>query len=79
MVSQQGSGTSRVMSDIEYNLVTTLSNLLQGHEVLAKYADDAEKAGDSECATLFRTLRDQNAASAQQLRAALGRHLSGGQ
>ncbi len=78
MVSQQGTGTSNVMSDMEYNLVTTLSNLLQAHEVLAKYADDADKTGDSDCATIFRTLRDQNAASAQQLRAALGRHLSGG-
>lgn len=67
------------IADIEYNLVTTLSNLLQGQEVLEKYAKDADQAGDSECATLFRTIRENNRNSAQQVRAALGRHISGGQ
>jgi rubrerythrin len=79
VVNQQAGDASKPISDIEYNLVTTLSNLLQAHEVLAKYADDAQKAGDTDCSTIFRTLRDQNAATAQQLRGALGRHLSGGQ
>ena len=67
------------VSNLEYDLVTTLSNLLQGEEVLNKYAQDAEQAGDSECATLFRTLMDNNRASAQQVRNALQRHLGGGQ
>jgi rubrerythrin len=67
------------IADIEYDLVTTLSNLLQGEEVLEKYAKDAEQAGDAECATLFRTIRENNRSSAQQVRAALGRHIAGGQ
>ena len=67
------------VSNLEYDLVTTLSNLLQGAEVLQKYAQDAEQAGDSECTTLFHTLLDSNRAAAQQIRNALQRHLSGGQ
>ncbi len=67
------------VSNIEYDLITTLSNLLQGSEALHKYAQDAEQAGDAESATLFRTLMDNNRASAQQFRSALQRHLGGGQ
>ena len=66
------------VSNLEYDLVTTLSNLLQGMETLEKYAKDAEQAGDQECATLFRTLRENNRNSAQQIRSALGRHIGGG-
>ena len=73
-------GVSRYgVSNLEYDIVTTLSNLLEGVEALEKYAQDAEQAGDQECATIFRTLRENNRNSAQQLRSALARHLSGGQ
>lgn len=64
------------IANIEYNLITTMANLLNGVEVLEKYANDAEQAGDSECATIFRTIRESNKSSAQQLRGALARHLS---
>ena len=66
------------VSNIEYDIITTLSNLLQGQEVMDKYAKDAEAAGDQECATIFHTLRDGNRNAVQQLRSALGRHMSGG-
>ena len=71
----QGQGRFGV-SNIEYDIVTTLSNILEGMEALEKYAQDAEQAGDQECATIFRTLRENNRSSAQQLRSALSRHLS---
>lgn len=61
------------VSDLEYNVVTTLSNLLQSEEVLAKYADDADEAGDAELAGMFRSLRRQNQDHAEQLRSALCR------
>lgn len=73
----QGQGTYGV-SNIEYDLVTTLSNLLEGMEALQKYAQDAEQAGDQETATAFRTLRENNRSSAQQLRSALGRLMGSG-
>lgn len=66
------------VSDLEYDLVTTLSNLLEGMEVMEKYAKDAEAAGDQEAATAFRTLRENNRNSAQQIRTALARQLSAG-
>ncbi|HEV2107142.1 MAG TPA: hypothetical protein VGR16_02675 [Thermomicrobiales bacterium] len=65
-------------SNLEYDLVTTLSNLLQAQETLEKYAADAERANDQECATLFRTIRESNRGYINQLRSALGRHVSGG-
>ena len=66
------------VSNLEYDLVETLSNLLGGMEALEKYAQDAEQAGEQECATIFRTIRDNNRSSAQQLRNALARQFGKG-
>lgn len=63
------------VSDVEYNLVTTLSNLLQSEEVLEKYAADADKAGDTDVSRLFRDLRQSNKRAAKGLRTALARQL----
>lgn len=64
------------MSNLEYDLITTLSNLLEGIEALERYALDADQAGDQESATAFRTLRENNRSSVQQLRGALSRRLN---
>lgn len=64
------------VSNLEYDLITTMSNLLQGQEVLERYARDAEQAGDADCATLFREVWENNRRAAQQMRNALSRHLS---
>ncbi len=77
MVAGSGMGQYGV-SDLEYDLVTTLSNMLEAQETLEKYAADAEQANDQECATLFRTIRESNRGYINQLRSALGRHVSGG-
>lgn len=61
------------MSDLEYNIVTTLSNLMQGREVLDKYAQDAQRAGDQDTAEIFRTIQTNNDAAAGRLRNALSR------
>jgi len=65
------------VSNLEYDLIVTMSNLLQSQEVLAKYAQDAETAGDMDCATLFRELRESNRGTVQRFRNALSRHVSG--
>jgi hypothetical protein len=65
------SATSTTISDLEYDLVTTLSNLMQGREVLAKYASDAEKAGDMDAAEIFRTIQTTNDDHAERVRNAL--------
>jgi hypothetical protein len=64
------------MSNLEYDIVTTLSNLSQGFEALERYAADADQAGDGETATIFRTMQENNRTTIRQLRNALARHVS---
>lgn len=59
------------VSDVEYDIITTMSNLLQSEEVLRKYARDAEEAGNVEALELFRSLGDSNNDFAKRLRDAL--------
>lgn len=47
-------------SDVEYNVITTLSNLLQAEEVLRRYAEDAQEAGNTEVAQLFNEIEESN-------------------
>ena len=69
-------GRDYVVSDVEYNVITTLATLLQSEDVLAVYTEDAEQAGEEEIAALFSELRAQQRAIAQGLRAVLQRNLS---
>lgn len=66
------------VSDLEYNLITTLSNLLQAEDVLERYKADAEKAGEPEVGKLLDDLRKSNKRAARGLRAALARLLQQG-
>jgi rubrerythrin len=63
------------VSNLEYDLVTTLSNLMQGREALTKYASDAEQAGDQDAAEIFRTIQRNNEDAATRIRTALSRVL----
>ena len=65
-----------VVSDVEYNVITTLATLLQSEDVLAGYTEDAEQAGEEEIAALFSELRAQHRTLAKGLRAVLHRNLS---
>lgn len=65
----------QTVSNLEYDLVTTLSNLMQGREVLGQYAKDAEQAGDRDAAEIFRTIQRNNDDAAGRIRSALGRVL----
>jgi hypothetical protein len=73
----QGS-TGFSVSDLEYNLITTLSNLLQSEEVLARYTKDAEDAGENEIAESFRRLRNHNGEVAVRMRQELQRMIAQG-
>jgi hypothetical protein len=64
------------ISNLEYDLVTTLSNLLEGQEVLQEYTTDAEEAGDEEAAAIFRSIQECNQDAALRIRGALGRIMS---
>ena len=56
------------VSDVEYNLITTLSNLLQAEDALHKYIADAEASGDAEVVAIFNELHDSNRQFAKRLR-----------
>lgn len=63
------------VSNIVYDIVTTVGNLLQGEEKLQEYARDADEAGDAEAATAFRTVAEANRAAARTLLRRLKPHL----
>ncbi len=65
-----------VVSDVEYNVITTLATLLQSEDVLARYTEDAQLAGKEEIAQLFIALLNHNREVAQGLRAALRANLT---
>ena len=66
-----------VVSDVEYNVITTLATLLQSEDVLAQYTEDALLAGKEEIAALFLNLRKHHKEIARGLRAALREDLAG--
>lgn len=59
------------LSDIEYDIITTLSNLLQSEDALHKYIADAKKAGDENVANVFGQIHDSNREHAKKLRECL--------
>lgn len=56
------------VSDVEYNLITTLSNLLQAEDVLNRYKADADSSGDADVAALFNEIQEANNIYARRLR-----------
>ena len=65
-----------VVSDLEYNVITTLATLLQSEDVLEQYRTDARDAGESEIEALFTQLKHSNREIATGLRKVLRRNLS---
>lgn len=59
-MSHHNNGERFAASDVEYNIITTLSNLLQAEQVLRQYAEDAQEAGNSEVAALFNEIEQSN-------------------
>jgi hypothetical protein len=70
-----GNENDYVVSDLEYNVITTLATLLQSEDVLEQYTEDARNAGEPEIENLFIQLRNSNRTIAQGLREALKRNL----
>jgi hypothetical protein len=65
-----------VVSDLEYNVITTLATLLQSEDVLERYTEDAREAGEEDIVALFTSLRQHHREVAQGLREALKRNLT---
>lgn len=60
--------TNTAASDVEYNIITTLSNLLEAQDVLETYAQDAREAGNNELESIFNELNQTNNDYAKRLR-----------
>ena len=62
--------------NLVYDIILTVGNLLQGVEKMMEYAEDADKAGDPDAATVFRTVAEGNRVAAQALLKRLKAHLN---
>lgn len=60
-------------SNIDYDLVAEMHELLEGSEALEKYVEDARSEGDSEVADCFQEICDQNRDNANRLRGLIAR------
>lgn len=77
MQQQQGKQNTGA-SNLEYDLIAELHEILEGNAALEKYIQDAKQAGDSEVERCFQQIHDQNKQSVTMLRQLLGQRLMSG-
>jgi FtsZ-binding cell division protein ZapB len=63
-------------SNLEYDIVAEMHELLEGNAALEQYIQDARQAGDSEAERCFQQIHDQNRQNVAQLRTLLARYLA---
>lgn len=51
-------GRPSAISDVNYDLVTTLAEDLEAIDVLNTYVEDAQKAGDADAERIFNQIRE---------------------
>jgi hypothetical protein len=68
--------TSTGASDIEYDIVAEMHELLQGNEALEQYIGDAKQAGDNDAERCFQQIHDQNQQYVHALRGLLAKHIT---
>lgn len=66
------------LSDVTYNLSTTLSSLGKGAHILETYIDDANKANDPGAANVLSQVRDGLLCEADRLRCFICDQMSNG-
>lgn len=72
--NQQGN-TATGASNLEYDLVAEMHELLEGNAALEKYIQDAKQFGDAEVERCFQQIHDQNRDSVNMLRQLLATRL----
>ena len=63
------------VSDLEYDVLSTLQSKLEALEVYEAYLEDCEDAGSDECRELFEEIREDDQRHAERLRSVLARLL----
>ncbi|HZR97504.1 MAG TPA: hypothetical protein VFE37_02290 [Chloroflexota bacterium] len=66
------------VSDLEFDVISTLQSKLEALEVYEAYLEDCEEADDEDCRRLFQQIRDDDERHAEQLREALARLMGSG-
>jgi bacterioferritin (cytochrome b1) len=66
------------VSDLEYDVLSTLQSKLEALEVYEAYLEDCEEADDDECRQLFQQIRDDDARHAERLHETLARIMKAG-
>jgi hypothetical protein len=59
------------LSDVNYNLITTLAEDLEAVDVLNTYIDDCRKAGDQDLERVFTEIRDDEVRHCEMLKKAV--------
>ena len=75
MQSGSGNQTQTGASNLEYDIVAEMHELLEGNAALEQYIQDARQAGDNEAERCFQQIHDQNRQNVQQLRSLLAKHM----
>ncbi len=78
---QTQSGTQQVeaMSDLNYDLVTTLAECMDSVYVLNTYLEDAREAGNKEAEQVFDQIRQDELRHCQMLKQAISQQCQNGQ
>ncbi|HSN99013.1 MAG TPA: hypothetical protein VLS89_12030 [Candidatus Nanopelagicales bacterium] len=76
-MQNQGRQRDTGASDLEYDLVAEMHEILEGNAALEKYIQDAKQAGDSEVERCFEQIHEQNKQNVSALRDLLAQRLTG--
>jgi rubrerythrin len=66
--SMATNGNSKVISDLEYDLLTVLKNKSEAVQLYDTYMQDAQGAGSQPCVELLQKLKQEDAKHAQEVR-----------
>ncbi|HAA28194.1 MAG TPA: hypothetical protein DCE56_11615 [Cyanobacteria bacterium UBA8553] len=61
-------GSSQVISNLEYDLLTVLQNKSEALNAYDKYIQDAQSIGSQPCVELFQKLQQADSQQAQEIR-----------
>ncbi len=61
-------GSSQVISNLEYDLLTVLQNKSEALQAYDKYIQDAQSIGSQPCVELFQKLQQADSQQAQEIR-----------
>ncbi|MRG93994.1 hypothetical protein [Polyangium spumosum] len=66
-------------SNLEYDIVAEMHELLQGNSALEQYIQDARQAGDKDAERCFQQIHDQNKQNVTELRTLLAKCIGAAQ